>query len=150
MRVSPLLRQMAAGASGQPKLPLPTFYPSSIPRLRPSKEDFLPSVVNAPTTLPPVFIAPREVKDSEINSIGKRVYYKAKSYYQFYKTGIKQFNHNRKMRNVLKRELMKNLTYIKIPGSGNIAVARSEFQLLIRTKRDWRKMPGKLSFGDCG
>jgi hypothetical protein len=131
----------------QAKLPLPPkFFDDQLPRLRPQNRDFLPSPINAPTTLPPELIAPKEVKNSEFNSIAKRLYYTAKSYYQFYKTGLKQFNQNRKIRTIIKNELYLNLKHIKIPGSGNLAMVRSEFQMMIRTKRDWRKMPRKKRY----
>jgi hypothetical protein len=142
MRPSSLLRQVATGASAQRKLPLPQiFSPGAVPRLKPSQADFLPSLINAPTTLPPVFITPKEADTKKGNAIAKQLYYTAKSYLTFYKTGIKQFNTNRKIRKFLKRELSKSFANIKVPGSATIDMTRSEFQLCIRTKRDWRKMP---------
>jgi hypothetical protein len=143
MRPSPLLRQIAANAaSAQRKLPLPTIYPSAaVPRLKPPHAEWLPSLVNAPTTLPPSFITPKQVNKKEMWAVAKQVYHKAKSYYAFYKAGMQQFNTNRKIRRFLKRELMKQFTHIQIPGSATIVMSRSEFQMCIRTKQDWRKMP---------
>jgi hypothetical protein len=136
-----LLRQIL-GASAQRKLPLPTIYPAgSVPRLTPPRADFLPSLINAPTTLPPVFIPPPEVDSEQRWDVAKKLYYRARSYYKFYKEGVKQANSNRKIRKFLKSELMKSFAHINIPGTANIVMTRSEFQLCIRTKRDWRKMP---------
>lgn len=145
MRPTPLLWQIA-GASAQRKLPLPTIYPAgSVPRLTPTRAGFLPSIVNASTTLPPVFIPPPEADTNQRWDVAKKLFYKARSYYKFYKEGIKQANSNRKIRKFLKSELMKSFAHINIPGTANIVMTRSEFQLCIRTKRDWRKMPCKYS-----
>src|SRR5271154_4648564 len=144
MRPTPLLRQLAANSTPQTKLPLPQIFPSGpVPRLRPAKANFLPSLVNAPTTLPPVLIPPPKV---ELNGfmnfpLPKIYYYRWRSYYTFYKAGIKQVFANQRIRKVLKQELMKEFNHIQIPGSANIVMTRSEFQMLIRTKRDVRKMP---------
>ena len=141
MRPSPLWRQIATGASTQTKLPLPPLYPAgSVPRLKPPQANFLPSLINCPTTLPPVLTI-TEVDKSKPWDVAKTIYYKAKSFYTFYKTGIKQFNSNRKIRKFLKNELMKSFNHIKIPGTANIVMSRSEFQMCIRTRRDWRKIP---------
>jgi hypothetical protein len=143
MRPTGLLRQIAAGASStQRKLPLPTlFQPDSVPRLKPPKADFLPSLINCPTTLPPVFLSPKQIDKTAWFAVARQLYHKAKSYYQFYKTGIKQATSNRKIRKFLKSELIRSVRNIQIPGSANIVMSRSEFQMCIRTRRDWRKMP---------
>jgi len=142
MRPTALLRQVAAGAQTQRKLPLPDIGPSRhLLRLTQPSAGVLPSAINCPTTLPPVFIAPKEIDRTKHWAVAKIIYHKAKSYYQFYKAGIKQFNSNRKIRKILRPELMRQFKNINVPGSANIAMSRSEFQLMIRTKRDWRKMP---------
>jgi hypothetical protein len=141
MRPSPLLRQIAQQQT-QRKLPLPNFYPpASVPRLKPPQADFLPSLINCPTTLPPKFITPKEVDKTAWFGVGKALYHMGKSYYKFYKTGVKQAYSNRKIRKLLKGELMKSIVNINVPGSAIIAMSRSEFQMCIRTRRDWRKMP---------
>src|SRR5579859_8001776 len=141
MRPSSFLRSAAAGA--QRKLPLPTLYPPNpVPRLKPASAEFLPSLINCPTTLPPALIPPKEVDKKEWFAQAKGLYHLGKSYYQFYKTGVKQANSNRKIRKILKNELAKAIGHIRIPGSAVVAMTRSEFQLCTRTKRDWQKMPG--------
>lgn len=145
MRTTALLRQAIAGAGAQRKLPLPTTYTSqTFLRLTQQATAFLPSPINVPTTLPPIFIPPKEIDRTKRWAVAKILYHRAKSYYQFYKAGIKQFNSNRKIRMLLKVELMKQFKNINVPGSANIAMTRSEFQLMIRTKQDWRKMPCAL------
>jgi hypothetical protein len=153
MRPTSFLRQVATATrtSPQRKLPLPNIIPpNSVPRLKPPQADFLPSLINCPTTLPPIFISPPKIdktkdKDKPKKTfsweVAKFLYWTAKSYFTFYKAGISQANSNRKIRKFLKSELMKSFKYINVPGSANIAMTRSEFQLCIRTKRDWRKMP---------
>ena len=149
MRPSPLWRQIATGASTQTKLPLPRIYPAtSVPRLKPPQANFLPSLVNCPTTLPPILTV-TEVDKTKRWDVAKTIYYTAKSFYTFYRTGIKQFNSNRKIRKFLKNELMKSFNHIKIPGTSNIVMSRSEFQMCIRTRRDWRKMPCTTSVEVC-
>ena len=122
MRPSPLLRQIAASTARIPKstpqsssttsstassasipkqqpqrkLPLPQiFHSGPAARLRRATFDFLPSLVNAPTTLPPVFIAPVEADKQKWFATAKQTFYKLRSYYTFYRTGMKQFNQNR-------------------------------------------------------
>jgi hypothetical protein len=41
----------------------------------------------------------------------------------------------------LKAELTKSIGNINVPGSALIVMSRSEFQMCIRTSRDWKKMP---------
>ena len=156
MRASPILRQLAANAARIPrpapqssltqqhhgKLPLSdpvTHVP--IARLRRSQQDFLPSAINAPTTLTAPFIPKTDVDLKKWFGNGKDWYYKVRRYVIFYKTGVKQFNYNRKIRKVLKADLMKSLGNINIPGSSSIAMSRSEFQMCLRTRKDWQKMP---------
>ena len=174
MRPTPLLRQIAANTTRlprsvpksslprspkpsqstqsataqQPKLPLPNLLSSSTTRrLRRPDQDFLPSTINAPTTIPPHFVIPKDDQHPRRGvldfSTGKLIYYKAKAYLVFYKTGLKQFNQNRKHRKKLKQQLMTQMGNIMIPGSAVVELCRSEFQMLVRTKRDWRKMPCK-------
>jgi hypothetical protein len=146
MRPSLLLRQVAAGAPTMAKLPLPQIYPSNpVPRLKPPQEQFLPSIINAPTTLPPVFIEPKVADPTAWWRHPKNRYWQAQSYFKFYRAGINQIRENRKIRKILKNELNKSLTNVNIPGSANVAITRSEFQMLIRTKRDSRKMPRKFT-----
>jgi len=147
MRPTPLLRQLAANSTTQTKLPLPQiFSPGPVPRLTPPKADFLPSHINAPTTLPPALIPPPKIDMDGFMKfpIPRILYHRAKSYYTFYKAGIKQVFANQKIRKLLKKEVMKGFNHIQIPGSANIVMTRSEFQMLIRTKRDVRKMPCTL------
>jgi hypothetical protein len=145
MRRSPLLLQVAAAAAKaqQRTLPLPNIYPTkNVPRLTPKGANYLPSLINAPTTIPPTLMPPEKfIEAGFLFATGRNWYYKLKSYYIFYKAGMKQFNHNRKARKVLKNKLMESFKFINIPGSATIVMSRSEFQMMIRTKRDWRKMP---------
>ena len=146
MRPSPILRQLAANIAPQRKLPLPQILPKSpVLRLKPRNEDYLPSIINAPTTLPPAMIPPKRVdldtKGQWNFAIMRTVFYRAQSMFTFYRTGLKQAFENRKVRKKLKKELMKSFSHIKIPGSANIVMTRSEFQMMIRAKRDLRKMP---------
>jgi hypothetical protein len=180
MRLSPLLRQISASTTRIPKaapkaapktssststststsipiqqkLPLPEVFDGhSKNRLRPPKSDFLPSLINAPTSLPPVFIKPEPADTKKWFSTAKDIYYKGKSYFVFYKTGLTQVKDNRyscrrergvnrrKIRKVLKAELMRQFKNIHIPGSSNIRICRSEFQMCLRTSRDLKKMP---------
>jgi len=144
MRPTSILRQLAANAHPKTKLPLPQILtPTAVPRLTPPTANFLPSLVNAPSTLPPVLIPPPYIPlDGFMNFPLPRIaYHVAHSYYTFFKTGVRQVFANRKIRKQLKKELMKSFGNIQIPGTANIVMTRSEFQMLIRTKRDLRKMP---------
>jgi hypothetical protein len=143
MRPSSLLRQIAAGTAAQRKFPLPNIYPSSsVPRLRPPHADWLPSLINCPTTRPPAWITPeKEIDKKRFTWLIRTIYHLGRSYYLFYKQGLSQVNSNRRIRRDLLNELKKQLKHINVPGSANIVMTRSEFQLCIRTRRDWRKLP---------
>jgi hypothetical protein len=153
MRASPLLLQIAAAASKaqQRKFPLPNLFPAKkVRRLAPPGADYLPSLINAPTTIPPTLLPPEKLaEDGTLFATGRNWYWKAKSYFIFYKAGLKQFNQNRKVRKVLKKKLMASFKDINVPGSANIVMTRSEFQMLIRTRRDWRKMPSMSNVFSC-
>ena len=141
MRTTLILRQIA-GAAAQPKLPFPkAFTPAVVARLQPPTENWLPSLVNAPITLPPQLIPPQEVDPSTVNAVVRKLWRIGKSYLQFYRQGYNQWRSNRDIRKVLRRELMRNIHFVRVPGSSSIAMTRSEFQFLIRTKKDSRKMP---------
>jgi len=144
MRTTLILRQIAGGAT-QPKLPFPNaFTPAIVRRLQPADENWLPSLVNAPITLPPQLIPPQQVDPSALNAVARKLWRTAKSYIQFYKQGYKQWSSNRDIRKVLRRKLMSSMQFANVPGSSSVAMTRSEFQLLIRTKRDSRVMPRML------
>jgi hypothetical protein len=153
MRPSPFLLQVTAAASKaqQRKLPLPNLFPAkTVNRLTPRGADYLPSLINAPTTIPPTLLPPEKfIEAGYLFATGRNWYWILKSYYVFYKAGLKQFNQNRKVRKILKKKLMESFKNINVPGSANIAMTRSEFQMMIRTKRDWRKMPSMSNACYC-
>jgi hypothetical protein len=140
MRLSPLVRQIA-GQATQRKLPGPQIFEQpAVPRLTPPNNPFLPSLINAPTTLPPVLTSV-DVNMKERFGVLKRIYYLGRSYFIFYKTGIKQSFKNISMRRYYKAQLQASLNRIMIPGSSNVDMTRSELQVCIRTRRDLRKLP---------
>jgi hypothetical protein len=147
MRPAPILRQVATAAASraqprvQAKLPLPTVFPANTKkRLLPSKTPYLPSPVNCPTTFAPILGLPTEV-GTGWNATGKYILKQAWAYLMFYKEGVQLTRRNMKVRKDLKKELLKSLKNVNIPGSQMITMTRSEFQLMIRTKRDMRKLP---------
>jgi hypothetical protein len=155
MRVSRILWQEAAAAATaasrpQKKLPLPRTFPIETKyRLLPSKTELLPSLINAPTTFAPVFIPASEEGRGGWFGNGKYLYRASKAWLTFYKTGLKQTRANLKLRKELKKELMNSLQYVKVPGSQMITMCRSEFQTMVRTKRDMMKLPRMNFYRGC-
>ena len=153
MRHSPILWQVAAAAARprakapipQQSLPLPTTFPTKTNiRLLPSKIALLPSPLNCPTTHPPVLTVAKQEDYTGWWSTGKYIIAKVNAYITFYKAGMKQTFDNMKLRKELKNELLKSLPNINIPGSSMITMSRSEFQMMVRTKRDMKKLPRTL------
>ena len=142
MRSSSVLRQVAAATSaGRIRLPRPNIIPpGNLLRLRPEGAEWLESPVNAPTTFPPVLL-PATVDKHKLWGTGKHALNWLKNYLAFHRQGLLQLRSNRKIRKILKGQLMKELQNVAVPGSANINLVRSEFQMMIRTRRDNRKAP---------
>jgi len=143
MRPSSLLRQAAAAAASaaRVRLPRPNIIPPGKPlRLRPEGAEWLESPVNAPTTFPPVLL-PATVDKHKLWGTAKHALNWLKNYLAFHRQGLLQLRSNRKIRKILKGQLMKQLQNVAVPGSANINLVRSEFQMMIRTRRDNMKAP---------
>jgi len=150
MRLSPILLQGAAAAQAtarsRPKLPLPaTLPPNFKARLLPSLTSQIPSVVNCPTTFAPIFIRPDQKMRLQLWGDGKYFFKWFKAWITFYRAGIAQTVANMRLRKQLKKELKSCMRNVNIPGSMNITMTRSEFQMMVRTRQDMMKLPGTFA-----
>ncbi|CCG83391.1 Putative uncharacterized protein [Taphrina deformans PYCC 5710] len=114
---------------------------------------FLPSRVNAPTTLPPPLVLPEARKPEEYRL--KYAYKVGKSYLQFYKTGFKQILGNRKTAKLIRARHVDDPILRSIPGTnvdhktgqlitaahGHDKLTRAEFQFIKRHAKDIKKVP---------
>jgi hypothetical protein len=134
------ISQFAAAQYLNRRSPPPKRLPSPTagPRLCSTSEKLLPSPVNCDNArAAPLVIPPFPVR--RFNSMGVHLIRKSRVYIWWYQEGFFRFAENARLRREMKRLLAKKL------GSDNgekIEMSRSELQLMVRTRKDLRKVPG--------